>query len=175
MSSLVLYSSETGNTKKVANAIFEALPSADKDIKNIEEIDPASLQDYDFYFVGYWLRKGSCSIEVIRFLSSLHHKRVALFGTCGLPQDSDGREAITQRISVWLPEDNEFLGSFLCQGSMPISVRNCCESMRTKIGDSECAKFLDAFDEALLHPDAADLTNAARFARQMLEKTVISL
>ncbi len=175
MRSLVIYDSETGNTKKIANAIFEAIPSADKDIKNIQEIDPASLPEYDNYFVGYWLRKGSCSIDLIKFLGSLHHKNVALFGTCGIPQDKSGREAITQRISVWLPDDNTFLGSFLCQGRMPISVRNCCEELRAKIGDLECQKILDAFDEALLHPDTKDLDNASHFAKEMLEKTVIAL
>ena len=47
---LVTYQSQTGNTKKVATAIFDALPEP-KEVKPIREVE--SLEDYDLIFLGF--------------------------------------------------------------------------------------------------------------------------
>ena len=51
MKTLVLWSSRTGNTKAVAQAIYDALPG-DKDM--IEEGREKDTARYDLIFVGFW-------------------------------------------------------------------------------------------------------------------------
>jgi flavodoxin len=47
---LVVYFSQSGQTKKVADAIFEAL-TCDKEIAELGEV--SSLEDYDLSFIGF--------------------------------------------------------------------------------------------------------------------------
>lgn len=48
---MVLYQSETGNTKKLATSIFAALPGMAKDLRSIDELN--GLPDAATYFVGF--------------------------------------------------------------------------------------------------------------------------
>ena len=80
MDYLVVYSSKTGNTEKVAMAIFNALPGKSKDVQRVEELKGEA----DTYFVGFWNNRGTCSGEIVELLSGLSGKKVALFGTCGM-------------------------------------------------------------------------------------------
>ena len=83
MEYLVVYSSRTGNTEKLAMEIFVALPGKSKDVQKVEEY----RGEAETYFVGFWNHKGICSEDILNFLEGLHGKRVALFGTCGMGQD----------------------------------------------------------------------------------------
>ena len=60
MKTLVTYSTLTGNTKKVAEAVFEAVSGEKEimDIKSIKETD-----GYDRILVGYWVDKGDANEE----------------------------------------------------------------------------------------------------------------
>lgn len=85
MKTQVLYKSRTGNTEKLAKAIFEAVPGQCKDIAPLE-----GQTDYemgDIYFIGFWTDRGSASVEVLDYLGSLQGKKIALFGTCGMGND----------------------------------------------------------------------------------------
>ncbi|MHA2051561.1 MAG: flavodoxin family protein [Promethearchaeota archaeon] len=52
MKILVTYYSQTGNTEKIANSIFEECSKEDAEIKPIKEVDPSSLGKYDLVFLG---------------------------------------------------------------------------------------------------------------------------
>ena len=72
MKTQVLYKSRTGNTEKLAKAIFEAVPGQCKDIAPLE-----GQTDYemgDIYFIGFWTDRGSASVEVLDYLGSLQGK-----------------------------------------------------------------------------------------------------
>ena len=56
MRTLVVYSSRTGNTKKVADAIYEIMPDGSR-IASVEE-DP-NVEDYDFVAAGFWVDRES--------------------------------------------------------------------------------------------------------------------
>lgn len=78
---LVVYESETGNTKKIATEIFASLPGMSKDLINLHE--RTDFPEAKIYFVGFCVHRGTCSLEIGNFLSGLSYKSVALFGTCG--------------------------------------------------------------------------------------------
>ena len=82
MNTQVLYVSGTGNTAAVAKEIFQALPSSSNDIQELDHAkNPLSA---DCYFIGFWANRGTANVEILDFLSELHGKKVALFGTCGM-------------------------------------------------------------------------------------------
>ncbi len=56
MKCLVVYSSVTGNTRKVAEAIFQAMPP-DSEIFPVESAPAPDA--YDFVAVGFWGDRGT--------------------------------------------------------------------------------------------------------------------
>lgn len=166
MQAMVVYSSQTGNTQKIATAIFAAIPSESKDMQRIEEY---TGKDAEIYFVGFWTDKGSCDTQIANLLAGLHGKRVALFGTCGAQRDERYYEQIIRQVKAWLPSDNEYAGAFLCQGKMPMQVRKRFEAMLADgNSDPHIVRMLRNFDEALLRPDRNDEREAAAFALRVM-------
>ena len=77
MQTIVIYSSQTGNTRKLATQIFAAIPGDSTDLKNIDEYRE---KDAELYFVGFWVDRGDCDEKTVELLSGLHGKKIALFG-----------------------------------------------------------------------------------------------
>ena len=72
---LVLYQSESGNTKKIAASIFSRLPGNSKDLIDIDT--DKTIPEANVYFIGFCVHRGSCSMEVSDFLSDLSGKQIA--------------------------------------------------------------------------------------------------
>lgn len=168
MDYMVVYSSKTGNTKQIATEIFSALPGMSKDMQSIEEY---TGKDADTFFIGFWTNRGTCDMSVIDLISELKGKRIALFGTCGFGEEEAYYREIEQKVSVWIPDDCRYLGTFICQGKMPMQIRQKYEiSMEDPRQEAWRKKVLQSFDNALLHPDETDLKNARAFVNQVLGK-----
>lgn len=167
MDYLVTYASNTGNTQKVAMEIFEALPGKSKDIISLEEFRG---QEADTYFAGFWNNRGTCPSEVIDFLSSLHGKRVALFGTCAIADNEEYYRQVEKRVSVFVPDDNEYLGCFMCAGRMGAKVLERYRQMQALEDTPRIRAMIAAFEKAMLHPDEQDFKHAREFVKQALEK-----
>ena len=165
---LVLYQSESGNTKKIAAAIFSHLPGTSKDL--IDITTNKTIPEARVYFVGFCVHCGSCSMIVSDFLNALSGKRIALFGTCGMGNSPAYYHSIEHSVSVWIESDNDYLGAFICQGKMPQKVRQKYESIRTAKNTSKISLCLRNFDEALTHPDILDLDHAKVFVEKILKK-----
>lgn len=168
LQSMVVYSSRTGNTQKIATRIFAAVPGDSKDMQKLGEY---SGKDAELFFVGFWTDKGTCCEEAAEFLESLHGKRVALFGTCGMGTDDVYFEKVREEVRKRLPDDNIYLGTFMCQGKMPMQVRNRYEMMLSRGENPDWMRaMMRNFDEAMLHPDRADELAAEKFAKEVAEK-----
>ncbi|WP_370850824.1 flavodoxin family protein [Megasphaera sp.] len=79
MKALVLYSSETGRTKKLAEAVRAVLP-ANTDFLPMEQA-PKSFDDYDIVFVGIWFLNLKLDEKSQAVLPRLNAKKIALFAT----------------------------------------------------------------------------------------------
>lgn len=168
MNTKVFYVSSTGNTAKIAQELFRALPSSNKDIERLEHA--MGKYDADCYFLGFWANRGTANVEVLDFISGLHHKKVAFFGTCGMGNDPAYYSQIEHQVLAFLPEDNEFFGSFFCQGKMPMQVRQKYEQMLKGSHSQAAEKFIQNFDHALFHPSSEDVLKAAQFAKDTYTK-----
>ncbi len=168
---LVLYQSETGNTRKVAATIFSHLPGNSKDL--IDITTNKTIPEAKLYFIGFCVHQGTCSIAVSDFLESLSNKQIALFGTCGMHEDMTYYSQIEKRVSAWIETDNIYLGTFLCQGRMPQQVRQKYMQMKLNgTANPQVDSWLRNFDEALPHPDSLDMEHAKVFVQKMLKKSM---
>ena len=69
MKSIVIYSSLTGNTKQVAEAITSVLP-ADTPCVSMHEL-PSDIASYDLVFAGFWVDKGPQIKKLVMY--SVHY------------------------------------------------------------------------------------------------------
>lgn len=164
----VIYASESGNTKQIAQEIFDAICFDDKELVNIRSFD--GRIDGDVFFVGYWVNHSTCAIEIMDLLSSLHGKHIALFATCGLGDSEHYYKKLEKNVAAFIPEDNNYLGAFYCLGKMPREIRRRYEEARGAYEDDVLDQLLESFDEALMHPDKQDLLKAHLFVDEVFEK-----
>ncbi len=152
----IVYSSKTGNTKMLADALHQALPA--DDCLYFGAPDAQALAAERIY-IGFWTDKGSCDAETAAFLAQLTHQEIFLFGTCGFGGGVAYFEQILARVRDLLPESVQLVGSYVCPGKMPQSVRD----RYVRIAEEEPAKrshmqkMIFNFDCALSHPDTNDL------------------
>ncbi|MCB6203051.1 flavodoxin family protein BilS [Extibacter muris] len=165
---LVLYESRSGNTKKIAAAIFSNLPGNSKDL--IDITTDKSIPEAKVYFIGFCVNCGTCSMEVSDFINGLGGKRIALFGTCGMGDSPDYYKAIEKSVHAWIENDNDYLGAFICQGKMPRKVREKYEFMRAPENEAQMDMYIRNFDEALTHPDSLDIEHAKVFTQKCLKR-----
>jgi flavodoxin I len=159
----ILFSSLTGNTKKLADAIHETLPEEGCEYFGaIKTPVPSS----ELLYIGFWTDKGNADNETLTLLSTLKNRRIFLFGTAGFGGSDAYFQKILGQVRQSIDPSNTIIGEYMCQGKMPQSVRE--RYMKMKENPEHPAK-LDAliknFDCALSHPDSDDLEKLRNLCR----------
>ncbi len=167
MNSIVVYSSRTGNTLKVAQAVYEALPSP----RALFPVDDAPDPDaYDFIALGFWVDKGTADEKTRRYLKKLKDKPIFLFGTLGAYPESDHGIKCINNVKA-LAADNKILGTFLCQGRVdPEMIKWMEENLQDDPHHFMTPERRARLKEAERHPDVHDLIAAGSRVKQILSK-----
>lgn len=147
----ILFSSNTGNTKLLAEAIRKALPAAYCDFfGDCAENEPES----DMVYVGFWTNKGIADDNALSLLKTLRSKKIFLFGTAGFGGSEAYFKRILDKTKESLDASNTVVGEFMCQGKMPQSVRERYEKMKEQPDHMpNIDAMIENFDKALAHPD----------------------
>lgn len=172
MKSLILYSSLTGNTKKIASSIYDAI-QGEKEIKNISELVDNSInyENYDVIFLGYWVDKGLCDKNSKLVLENIHNKKIALFGTMGASTKGSYGASIMEKIESIVSKDNEILGSFICQGKIAEGLKAKYKEMLKLHPENEhIREQLNNHEESQSHPDEQEICEAGIFAKYVMTK-----
>lgn len=151
MSYAIVYSSRTGNTAMLAQAVREALPQ--EDCRYFGAPAPQALAA-DTVYVGFWTDKGTCDEPTARFLQNLTDQKVFLFGTAGFGGAPAYFQQILDRVKANLAPGVQVTGTYMCQGKMPQAVRDRYAAMEE---NPRRTAMLENFDQALSHPDQEDL------------------
>lgn len=151
MSYAIVYSSRTGNTAMLAQAVREALPQ--EDCRYFGAPAPQALAA-DTVYVGFWTDKGTCDEPTARFLQNLTDQKVFLFGTAGFGGAPAYFQQILDRVKANLAPGVQVTGTYMCQGKMPQAVRDRYAAMEES---PRRTAMLENFDQALSHPDQEDL------------------
>lgn len=155
MSYAIVFSSKTGNTRLLADTLRASLPQ--NECTYFGAPAPEALEAETLY-IGFWTDKGHADDTLTAFLQTLKGKRVFLFGTAGFGGSAPYFEKILAATRKALDGSNTVIGSFMCQGKMPVSVRQRYEAMKAKpLHIPNLDALIENFDKALSHPDVADL------------------
>ena len=169
MKSIVIYSSLTGNTKQVAEAITSVLPAGTPCV-SMKEL-PSDIASYDLVFAGFWVDKGTANKEARDVLGTLHNPHIALFATAGVPpQMAHAKESLVNAANC-LPDGIEPVGTFICQGKVDPKVIEMMYKMFPPGSAHGQSPERDALHKAAeTHPDEQDFANAKEFTKSVLAK-----
>lgn len=160
----VVYVSDTGNTKMIAEEIFVALPEGEKKIVDLKK---DAFPDADLYFIGFPVKYNYCSALITDILEYLNDKELAFFSTCGLSPTEGYKQMIFKNIKPWINESCTVRGYFLCQGRSAESYKDSLKGNDAVVKDA----FQRMVSNGEIHPDNNDLELASSFAESIMRGT----
>ncbi len=159
---LVGYMSKTGNTKKVAEAIFGEI-EGEKEIRKLDQIK--DMEGYDFAFLGFPIRAFGPDKKAKKFLQTqCRGKKIALFITHASPEEN-------KELPGWLAKFRDaaagatIVDMFDCQGQLSKSIK----FVMSIFPDSRLRSWAK-MASSKGQPDAARLEKARVFAREVIKK-----
>lgn len=174
MKILIAYSSKTKNTKKVAVALFEEI----KNIATVDIIDirkaKQQLQNYDLYILGCWVDKATANKNMQKFIATqqIENKNVALFMTCGVPENHyHAQDSINNFKNLMIERNNNIINTFICQGKIDPKIL-----IVFKLLTWRDPNFIHKIDKTMLewversksHPNAEDFKNIKDWGRAVV-------
>ncbi|TCT15423.1 flavodoxin [Natranaerovirga pectinivora] len=166
MSSVIIYSSATGNTKKVAYEILKTMPE-DTKIYDLQEFQGDVIEEN--LILGYWVDRAKPNKEMLHFMETLSDKKVITFGTLGAYPDSEHGETTKKNVTEILEKHNTVLGNFLCQGKINPRITEMFKQASTDSPHQMTEERLKRHQEAALHPNEEDFEAARAFINGILE------
>jgi len=163
MKVLVAYMSSTGNTKKVAEAVYGEI-DCEKEIKPIKEVQ--DIGAYDLAFLGFPTHQYGPDKKVKEVLARhcTNGRKVALFVTHGAPEDFAEVREWMARFKQAAAGAN-IVGFFDCQGEMSKGVK-----FYMRISPNKKLRSWAKMDDSKGQPDQARLEKARAFARETLSR-----
>ena len=157
--------SSTGNTKKVAEAIYGEIKT-EKEIKPIDEVE--DIGGYDISFLGFPTHQFGPDKKTREFLAKQckDGRKVALFVTHCAPENAP-------ELQEWMTKFKEaasganLVGFFDCQGQLAKSVETMMKIMPKKE-----IRYFAKNHHSEGQPDEARLTRAREFARDTMGRMV---
>jgi flavodoxin I len=119
MRSLIVFSSQSGNTRKLAEIVADALPG-EKELVPIEAV-PENLRAFDLVAVGFWLMGGTPDPKSIEFLPKTGGKKLFLFATHGAAKGSAHAAGAMEQARK-AAAGAHLVGAYSCQGEVQAQV-----------------------------------------------------
>lgn len=157
---LIVYSSRTGNTRRMAEAFYEAAPKGSRLAEMREDVDPT---EFDAVFVGFWVDKGMPNAQARDYLSSLQHTEVVLFATLGADPESDHAKTSLQKAADLLAENCRVLDALAFRGAIDPKL---IEAMRKRANPNSYhtpEQMRRSVEESAGHPNEADFAKARAY------------
>ncbi|MBN1851060.1 MAG: flavodoxin domain-containing protein [Deltaproteobacteria bacterium] len=153
MKSIVIYYSQSGNTRKVAKAIHKGMRqvAGECDIVQVKDIDPSSINQYDLIGLGSPVWDGGFTPNVRIFMKEVpqqNGRHIFSFNTHGVMPE------------LYFPS---VVRKLRIKGFTVIGMRDWYGSVHFQIAPKPY--FTDG------HPDEVDLREAEEFGKEMVEKS----
>lgn len=166
MRCLVVYSSRTGNTKSIAEAVSKVM-DFDTEIYSVD--NAPCPDDYDFIAVGYWVDKGTADAKAKKYLERIKGKKVALFGTLGANPESEHGVQCRENVKNLVWKDNQVIGDFLCRGKIDPAITERLKKLPEGHSHGMTEARLKTHMEAQNHPNEKDFENAQNTFQKIME------
>jgi putative heme utilization carrier protein HutX len=167
MKCAVIYSSKTGNTKKVAEAILQEMPEG-TELHDVASV-PADAE-FDLVAMGYWIDKGIADQQAMNFITSIDNTRIFSFFTLGAHPDSDHAKACRTNCNTLYAKNCEIIGTYCCQGAIDPKLTTWMEQLPAEHPHAPNKERRKRWAEAAEHPNQADLEAARAAMRQALDQ-----
>ena len=163
MKVLVAYMSKTGNTKKVAEVIFEEI-TAEKEIKTIDAVD--STEGYDIAFLGFPIHQMGPDKKTAKLLEQhcMKGRNIVLFITHAAPEDSPDLPPMLAKFWEAASGAN-IIDMFDCQGELAKTVK----LIMSILPDAQLRLWAKT-DNSKGQPDKARLDRARAFSRNVMQR-----
>ena len=159
MKTLIIYTSQTGFTKKYADWLAQKTGGDLLDLKDAQKKNDAFFEDYEAIVYGGWVMAASV-VKVKWFLNraaSWKGKKLAIYCVGGSPNDNPDVEVMLKNMLT--DEQREYIRAFYCQGGFNYERMNTPSRLAMKMFVSEMvAKSYDISDEKYLEPVIEYLT-----------------
>lgn len=163
MKILVAYMTKTGNTKKVAEAIFEEI-GGEKEIKPIEEV--ASIEGYGLAFLGFPIHQMGPDKRTEKLLKKhcAGGRKVVLFITHASPEDGPDLPPMLDKFTQ-AARGAEIIDMFHCQGELAKGIKRFMSIWP----NAQFRKWARE-DNSQGQPDESRIERARSFAREVMKK-----
>jgi flavodoxin len=163
MKVLVAYMSKTGNTRKVAEAIYGEIPD-EKEIRKIDNVD--SIEHYDVAFLGFPIHQMGPDKKTRKILEKhcVNGRNVVLFITHAAPEDSPDLPPMLEKFRQAASGAN-LVDMFDCQGQLDKMTKRIMSIMpdaRLRLWAKQ--------DNSKGQPDETRIERARAFSREVMQK-----
>ena len=118
MKTLIVYSSETGNSYKLAKAFWEGMTNDNHKEKRIFSIhEHPNPVHFDFVVSAFWVKDGKPDPKTMEFLSTVGEKPLYLLATHASKVGSDIVEKAMEQAKK-RAKNAKIVGTFSCQGKV---------------------------------------------------------
>lgn len=163
---LICYSSKTGNTAKVARAMYDAAPER-CDIFKADEMP--SVEGYKVLFVGYWLDKGVPDKKAQEFIATIgQNKRIVFFQTLGAEPLSAHALAAFANAGKLLDTSCQVIGALSIRGAIDPNLIKAMMKLPPENPHAPNDESKARWAAASTHPDDNDLAETKTY----MEKTI---
>ena len=154
----IIYSSVTGNTRQLAEALAQATHFPLFSVQN-----PPDLTQFPILALGFWVKRGLPDCAMWQFMATIHAKQIFFFCTHAAWPDSEHMQKCRDNVVTLLKsQQNVVLGYFTCQGRVraqdghvqshhPLTQERLMrlEEAQHHPNQSDCAQVVQSFAEAL--------------------------
>ncbi len=158
MKKSIVFSSATGNTKKLGETFYNTLG---------EEIYCGKISDEaldaDVIFVGSWTMAFNCAPDVKAFLEKLNGKKEFMFMTAGYGSTPEFFAPIINAAKENINASNEIIGEFICQGKVSASKQDAIKKMDLTKFES----MKPELDNSQTHPDNNDIAKLVQVIKAL--------
>lgn len=161
----IVYSSKTGNTKKVAEAMAKVRP---EDFDVLDAATNPDLSQYEFIAFGYGIDKGAPYKSCHKLMATIENKCVALFHTLGAEPKSAHSMTCAANGGRALGANCMIINYFECQGAISPQLIEMMRKMPKNSPHAATPENEARWAKAASHPDENDLANAESFMQKTL-------
>jgi flavodoxin len=181
VSGLIVYSTRTGNTEKVARGVYDAL-TAERNSSDgnsgLVQLAPATdapdPSKYDWIILAFWVNRGTADDDTLAYLKRIERKPVGFIATLGAYPNSEHAATVSERVANLVSERNRLLGSFLCQGRVDPRLTEKFKSFPPDHPHAMTPERAKRHRDAASHPDDQDIANAVQACREMLSAVEVA-
>jgi len=164
MNTAIVYSSITGNTKRIAESLKLSLSGS-----VIFHVDDAPVpENFDLIILGYWVDRGTSDKKMTEYMKRLNQCTLILFGTMGADPEGEYAKGVKTAVERNL-SGCRLMSHIQCRGEMQRSTLDRFVKVLEKNPEDELAvRKVNSYHASYGHPDDEDIKTIVDSAKKIV-------